>query len=619
MGYRSSRDRPIPSTVEGCLHLYQVTELSSLAKAAGLRCPSRKLDLVSALSALMRGDSLRHVVGQLTELEKNAVSEVVHSMGTELEESSFAAKYGTVPLLLPKGRYERDRSGGPEGTGLLPLFFYMGEMPTALKEEIRSYVPEPRPAEIAVTKELPREEKLPCPRWARHDKEGRDQSQHVPLSVQETTRAALHDVHAILRLVDAGQVSVSEKTQRVSLAGARAVSSVLYSGDFLSVVEMTSASETLRPFAWPLMIQAAKLARRKGTLLKLSSEGRQAMSGPPHQVIRTLFESWLQTDILDEFNRIDEVKGQSGRGKRSLTGASMRRDSIVAALAECPAGEWLQLDEFFRFVRASGNDFKVTENPWSLYISELHYGSLGYDGYHDWVMVEGRYAMVFLWEYLATLGLIDVAFIPPEGARQDFHTNWGTDDLRCLSRYDGLRYIRLNALGAFVLDLSKEFEAPAIESRPSLAVMPNLEIAVTGEAELLPSDFLLLSRFAEKVSDRLWRLTGPGILSAVELGLNVNEMREFLSARNRGELPETVLRLFSDVEERMKRISYHGTCHLLEVADSALALLIANDTRTRSYCFLCGEKRLVVPSHHLSAFRRGLRDLGYPFPPGSVN
>jgi hypothetical protein len=36
-------------------------------------------------------------------------------------------------------------------------------------------------------------------------------------------------------------------------------------------------------------------------------------------------------------------------------------------------------------------------------------------------------------------------------ARPDFYDAWGTDDLALLSRYDGLRYIRLNALGAYCL------------------------------------------------------------------------------------------------------------------------------------------------------------------------
>jgi hypothetical protein len=79
---------------------------------------------------------------------------------------------------------------------------------------------------------------------------------------------------------------------------------------------------------------------------------------------------------------------------------------------------------------------------WHLYIAEPRYGSLGYLGFHDWPLLEGRYALCVLFEYAATLGLIDVTYTDPAGARDDFRGNWGADDLDYLSRYDGLTAIR---------------------------------------------------------------------------------------------------------------------------------------------------------------------------------
>ncbi|CAN5164625.1 hypothetical protein BH11ACT6_BH11ACT6_33300 [soil metagenome] len=46
-----------------------------------------------------------------------------------------------------------------------------------------------------------------------------------------------------------------------------------------------------------------------------------------------------------------------------------------------------------------------------------------------------------------SVGLIDIDYTNPAGARQDFHGNWGGDFFDALSRYDGLRAIRLNELG----------------------------------------------------------------------------------------------------------------------------------------------------------------------------
>ena len=69
-------------------------------------------------------------------------------------------------------------------------------------------------------------------------------------------------------------------------------------------------------------------------------------------------------------------------------------------------------------------------------------------------MVEGRYTLAVLFEYAATLGLVDVEYVDPSGARDDFHHTWGGEDLDALSRYDGLHAIRLTSLGCYALGLA---------------------------------------------------------------------------------------------------------------------------------------------------------------------
>ena len=97
---------------------------------------------------------------------------------------------------------------------------------------------------------------------------------------------------------------------------------------------------------------------------------------------------------------------------------------------------------------------------WKLHLEDAQYGSFGYDGAYSWTMVEGRYTLVVLFEYAATLGLIDVEYDPPAHARDDFRENRGADDLDALSRYDGLRAVRLNPLGCYVLGLGDDSQLP---------------------------------------------------------------------------------------------------------------------------------------------------------------
>lgn len=59
--------------------------------------------------------------------------------------------------------------------------------------------------------------------------------------------------------------------------------------------------------------------------------------------------------------------------------------------------------------------------------------------------------LVLLFEYAATLGLVDVRYVPPGGARSDCTNQWGGEWLGRLSRYDGLQEVRLTPLGRLCL------------------------------------------------------------------------------------------------------------------------------------------------------------------------
>jgi hypothetical protein len=178
------------------------------------------------------------------------------------------------------------------------------------------------------------------------------------------------------------------------------------------------------------------------------------------------------------------------------------------------------------------------------------------------------------------------------------------------SRYDGLMYLRLTALGAYCLGAECRCQPVPVEVKPVLRVLPNLEIAAIG-AELEPGDRIALDTYATQVSDLVWRLDAGRLLGAIEEGRSVAEIQEFLAARSNGPLPDTVARLLEDVADRSVKVLDCGLAHLVECADPVLAALIANDSRTCRYCMHAGERHLVVPASSEAAFKRALREVGY--------
>ncbi len=421
-------------------------------------------------------------------------------------------------------------------------------------------------------------------------------------TVRLTEQESQANLHAVLQLCAAGRLRCSEKTRRPSTATVTAVAEVLCGGDFYP-------NETIAAFAWPLLLHAGGLAEQAGNRLQLTSRGRAALSAPAAATLRQLWRRWVSHGLIDEMSRVNAIKGQ--RSANVLTALKPRRRAVADGLATCPAGKWVTLDELFATMRRAHLSPTVARSErglWKLYIADPEYGSLGYLGFHDWPILEGRYTLCVVFEYAATLGLVDVAYSDPAGARDDFRENWGTDDLDYLSRYDGLEAVRLNSLGAYALGRTDTYQAAEVAQR-TLKVLPKRDIVATGEISF--ADRLVLDAYADRTSDRVWSLTSATLLTALDTGRTPEELTRFLQSRSHTEIPTAVTTLIEDVTARADRLRDLGTVHLVECSDPALATLIARDRTLRKLCCPIGDRHLAIPVEHGVAFRKALRTLGY--------
>jgi hypothetical protein len=222
--------------------------------------------------------------------------------------------------------------------------------------------------------------------------------------------------------------------------------------------------------------------------------------------------------------------------------------------------------------------------------------------------------MAMLFEYAATLGLIDVAYVAPQGARRDYHNHWGTDDYECLSRYDGLKFLRVNRLGAWCLGLTEDYQPEQIVAKKTWKVLANHDV-VSSEQNPDPADTLFLDRVADRTSDRVWRLDRDKIVVAVEDGLGIDALREFLEERSSEPLPANVRTFLADLLDRAGRLRDRGVARMIECADAETASMLLADTKLKTICLLAGERNLVFPVTQESTVRTRLRKLGYVMPP----
>jgi hypothetical protein len=284
--------------------------------------------------------------------------------------------------------------------------------------------------------------------------------------VRCTAPDALSNLVAVLELTADGQMRCSAATRRPLTATVRLVEDVLVAGDYYDGAGLDGArddgarddgahcdeGEPIAAFAWPMLLQAGGLARLAGTGLELTPRGEAVLARPSYQALGELWDRWLKSVSHDELSRIEAIRGQ--RKAATLTAAARRRAAVAGGLAAVQPGIWIDVDTLFAILRAPPAPLVVARSllaQWGLYLVDPYYGSLGPAGATAWNALEGRYALCVLFEYAATLGVIDVAYTGPQGARDDYGQLWGADRYDSLSRYDGLAAVRVNDLGAAIL------------------------------------------------------------------------------------------------------------------------------------------------------------------------
>ncbi len=608
-------DEPLqqPNTLREVLYDIRNDDLKRLSKLVGGTKLTKKADLVEFLIDEILGDKqARKLYEEMPPINQKAVQEATYDSNGMLDEIFLVAMYQDVPVFydVPETErrsywYDRQRYS----TTLLLFLPGRNPLPKDLQAILKKFVPEPEPFQILAVENLPK-----TFRQTQIDYAG-ETTFDLELQERSTELEAGQELKAVLQLVELGKISVTSKKQVPNAASLKAIEGVLPSGDFYVLEDIEDwdllpGGCAIKAFAWPMIIQAAGFVEPSSGKLKLSEAGRNALSAPAHESLRKAWKRWQSTTLVDEFNRVESVKGQGGRG--TLSAVKNRRPPIVETLKECPVGSWVAVDDFFRIMGVRKRDFILAHDPWRLYIADSHYGSLGQDA--GWEHMEGRYILAFLFEYAATMGLIDVGFTHPNDARPDFNRLWGTDDLISLSRYDRLLYIRLNQLGAHCLGLTKKYEPPQVVHEKKLKVLANLDIVVTSPP-IPPADRLFLERVGNAKSENVWHLDKTKLQGLLEQGFSISDVRKFLVDRSAEAIPATVNQLLDDLEAKASLLSDGGVARILQCKDAMTAQTLAADPTLKKVCQLAGETWLVYQTKDENTVKKALRKLGYVLPP----
>ncbi len=583
----------------------RVDTLKSIAKQAGIpKSITRKAELIEALNRFVVSTPAEFV-DLLGPIERNLLAEAVHN-NNRVEPMVFSAKHqvacpqpnpfnkngSLIHMVITGDRYSSEI-----------------EVPQTIADLLRPLLPKPASPEPATVEDIPDTLDLT-------DERGRaDPTDIRPIHIFSGERTVFFELRRMLQIVQGGKARVQPQSGRPTPATQRAMAASLAAPDFdleLPAAERskyTLESGPVRAHAWAVLVQQCGWCKVSQGVLKLTKEGQRLLREPAPEAFRDGVERLAADGKFDELQRVNNIRGQAGKARRWMTKPSERRQVILDGLAEWPLHGWLDFDEAYRFLNACGHTYTVTENSMSLYFCEQRYGYIPeQDG------IDRQYLRVLLFESLATLGLIDIAYVYAHFLWPELSGGWGTDDMDFCGRYDGLRYVRVNPLGLYCLAVSDQYTPAAAETRNLLTVLPNREIAVAGGQQLLPGDVSMLELFALKKGDYLWRMDQQRILDYLEGGGSLDDIARFLAETAAEGTPDTIRVWFDDLKSKADAVVKTEEAWLVEFQDPATAALVAHDPKAGKLCLLAGERRVAVAKTNERAFRTAVKKLGYVLP-----
>lgn len=592
-----------------------VDTLKTLAARLGLKNPPlRKVELKRAVEAHLLGATAQWL-GALEDNERLLLAELAHGEGA-IAPQVFASKYDCAFPSLAISSYTFDSK---KGSPLWAMLIWDGQryhLANELRSKLQSLLPPPVPRPPQGEDSLPETLQVDTGKW------GRPREEERTIHTFSGEGSVLTELRRVLALAQAGKLRVAPKNGRPTAATERLIAQALAAPDLDLEVEEEEARKgrwyespgAVRAHAWAVLAQQCGWCKASGERLAPTKLGARLLdAGPRPEDLRQGLEKLLQDNDFDEFNRINHIRGQGGKGARALSRPAERRRAIWASMRVWPEGKWLKFDEAFRLVFATGHGFKVSSDTWRLYISDAQYGSLGYDYVTD--DLERQYLRALLMETLATLGVAEIAYTYPHSLWPELSEAWGIDDMAYLGRYDGLLWTRLTGLGAYCLGLRPDYAPPEPAGRKLLRALPTLDLVAPDLGALTVAERTQLGRWAEPRSAGVWRLERGRILEQLEQGGTLEELRRFLDAHAEGELPPAAQTFLSDIERAAGALARCEEALLIEARDEHTALLIAHDARAGKLCRHAGGRWLAVPRRRERAFRAALRELGHILPP----
>ncbi len=283
--------------------------------------------------------------------------------------------------------------------------------------------------------------------------------------------------------------------------------------------------------------------------------------------------------------------------------------ALVDWMGRLPVGEWVSAQNILNY--AQYHDLLAM--PCSL----GYYGQLQYEGESmysrgslsrrpvvdsDKGAFVAKPALLGGFFLFAALGWLDIAYVEPTGT-------FGKD---YFSAYDGLRYVRLNPLGASIFGRSQQPYVPKVNAATQALRFDDQSLLIFCDPDNKVAE-TVLANYAERVSPTRFRVTAGTFLKECKSRSQLQTKITLFTKSVAPDLPPNWAAFFNELLGKAEPLQPAPDLTIFRIAatNQSLIRLLAQDPVLQTMVIKAEGFRILVANSQLTTFKNRLRELGY--------
>ncbi|MFN8576793.1 MAG: hypothetical protein U0354_08035 [Candidatus Sericytochromatia bacterium] len=282
-------------------------------------------------------------------------------------------------------------------------------------------------------------------------------------------------------------------------------------------------------------------------------------------------------------------------------------ESIIKVLKKLPVNEWVSIENIIDYISINNlfiklilefttKEFYYIPNGNS-YKEEIRNSNL----YKNVIIKSAIKASMFLF---SSLGLIDIAYYFPKNQET------GNDDY--ISPFDGLRYVRLNDLGANILGLSNnttKFEHYK-KNETKIILDSNKLIISLSQVDTLKAS--LVRKFAKQISDTKFNITSYSFLFDCNSKEDINKKIKLFKEKISSNIPKNFDDFFKELLNKSNNFEKQSDFVIYRVSkNKELIDLIYKDDDLRDKIIKMEDFQIAIKSENMKKVKERFKEFGY--------